>query len=331
MKPSWIKVVFWGCAGIPPAGAMIFGSEDGSTVSVALDGETDVTGEVATTMLGGTVKEVALSVPVGKILSGAVLVGAIIAGVSELPAEVAELPRAEPDPVVGVAPKSDVVTPDSVAVTDALMASVADAVADTEPTSVPDVTEVVADSPSDAVPVIAVVAGVGSVAVSDAVPEVGRPVSSTEPEVADSAPDTVSDVAEPDNEPLSLEIGITEDRLVVSGIGTTEVGMVDTPSLDAIDDNIEEASMPGVSELGTDEGSSEEATVAEERRLSPVSSTEEITSLEGNVGKIPTTVVDSIDVPTDVGMEASGVIVEDPRIVSRPAVIPEEPASDVAV
>lgn len=49
---------------------------------VALEGTTDVGGEGATTMVGATVREVALSVPVGLMLCGAVLVDTTVAGVS---------------------------------------------------------------------------------------------------------------------------------------------------------------------------------------------------------------------------------------------------------
>lgn len=58
------------------------GRDDESTVPVALEGTTAVGGEGATTMVGATVSEVALSVPVGLMLCGAVLVATPVAGVS---------------------------------------------------------------------------------------------------------------------------------------------------------------------------------------------------------------------------------------------------------
>lgn len=56
---------------------MNFGKDDGSVVAVTLDGATDEGGGGATAMLGATVMEVALFVPVGLMLCGAVLAGMI--------------------------------------------------------------------------------------------------------------------------------------------------------------------------------------------------------------------------------------------------------------
>lgn len=59
----------------PPAGRIRPGSEDGSVVSVALDGASAVEGEEATKILGPTVRLVALSVPVGRMVWGGTEVG----------------------------------------------------------------------------------------------------------------------------------------------------------------------------------------------------------------------------------------------------------------
>jgi len=128
VKPSWIKVVFLGCAGTPPAGAMILGRDVGSIVPVALDGTTDVEGDGATTMLGATVKEVALSVPVGLMLCGGALVAMTTAGVSVLLAEAAEPETVEPDAVVTAETEPDAVAPGMEADPDEVTRPVAEAV-----------------------------------------------------------------------------------------------------------------------------------------------------------------------------------------------------------
>ena len=77
---------------------MILGSDDGSVDAVALDGLIDVESDGATTMLGDTVNEVALSVPVGLILCGALLVVMPTSGDFVLLVEGPE-PEAVPDVV----------------------------------------------------------------------------------------------------------------------------------------------------------------------------------------------------------------------------------------
>lgn len=115
-------------------------------VPVALDGTTDVGGEGATTMLGATVKEVALSVPVGLMLCGAALVAVTMAGISVLLAEVAEPETAKPEAVVVAETEPDAVASDSDAALDPVTEPVADAVADSMPDAVPEVTDAVADA-----------------------------------------------------------------------------------------------------------------------------------------------------------------------------------------
>jgi hypothetical protein len=164
----------------------------------------------------------------------------------------------------------------------------------------------------------------------EAVPEDGIPVSDAEPEVAGPVADAVSEVTGPDDEPLSLEIGMTEDALDVSGIGTTVVGIMDeSPTLDATDDRSDETSEASVPEVDTE--GNEVAAVTEDTRLSPVPSREEITPLESGVGRIPTAVVESVELSMGVETETPVPLVEDPRIVERPTVIPDELASGIAV
>ena len=152
MKPSWIKVVFWGCAGTPPGGAITLGKEDGSIVPVALEGTTDVEGEGATTMVGATVREVALSVPVGLMLCGAVLVGIRVAGVSvTMTGEVVEPAAVRSVAVVTVDPEPVAAILDSETVPEEVTTSVAVAVADSVPAIAPEVAEVVAVALPDAV------------------------------------------------------------------------------------------------------------------------------------------------------------------------------------
>lgn len=58
------------------------GIDVGRTVSDALEGTIEVEGEGATTMVDATVNEVALFVPVGLMLCGAVVEGTSMVGVS---------------------------------------------------------------------------------------------------------------------------------------------------------------------------------------------------------------------------------------------------------
>lgn len=108
---------------------MILGSEDGSIVPVGLDEPTKIEGEDATTMLGSTVKEVALSVPVGLMLCGAGLVETTIADVS-IPLVEETTETAEAEAAVAVETEADSLTPDSVTVPEETARPVGDAVAD---------------------------------------------------------------------------------------------------------------------------------------------------------------------------------------------------------
>lgn len=322
---------------------------------MADDGTTDVGGDGATTILGGTVKEVALSVPVGLMLCGAVLVGRTTAAVSApLVAEAEpETEREASEAVVMAEREPDAVTPDSEAVPGEVTRPVADAVADLEPEVVPEVGEPVAGTLSetatevltplsDAVPEVAEsVAG----AEPDAVPEVGTPVSEAEPEVAGPVADTVPGLTEADDEPLTLVTGmtgitseldvtgITEDEFDVSGSGTTEVGIgEEMPALDAAEDSSEETpDAVDDTAVGKSEGSSEDTAETDGIELCPVPRNEEAAPLESTLGTITTGIEEYVEDPVLVETGTPAVPVEVPRIVSRPTVIPDEVTNGVAV
>jgi hypothetical protein len=150
---------------------MTFGRFDGSIVPVTLDGTTEVEGDGATTILGATVKTVALSVPVGLMLCGAVLLGAATARVSvpvaaELETESPEAittPEAEAEP--------DGVTPDSEIVASGEVRPVADTVAVAVTDSLPKV-------------------------VPEGAERLAVPVSETNAELCATLPDAIAAVAE---------------------------------------------------------------------------------------------------------------------------------------
>jgi hypothetical protein len=329
---------------------MIFGREVGNVVSVALDGRTDVEGDGATTMLGSTIKDVALSVPVGLILCGGALV-TTIAGVSVGLAVDTASEMVAPEAVVTPEIEPDAVTTDSEAAPADVARLVADAVAASVPDVVPGVAEELAGTlpdavaevwtpVSDAVPEIAeLVTG----ADPDAVPEVMTPVASAEPEVTGSVADAVPGVTEADGESLKLVtgmtgtspeldvIGATEDRPDVSTTGTTEVGTdEETSATDTIEDKSDEASDATDPGVGRPEGSNEDAVVMTGAEVCPVPRREVTTPLDGTVGKIPIGVVESAEDAVVMETDTPVLVADVPRIVSRPTVIPEDEAKGVA-
>lgn len=72
MKPSWIKVELFGCAGIPPFGEIILGKVVGIVVAV-VDAPVELPSPgplegVAAVILDSTDSDLAVSVPVGLML-----------------------------------------------------------------------------------------------------------------------------------------------------------------------------------------------------------------------------------------------------------------------
>ena len=73
MKPIWIKVELSGAAGTPPCGVMTRGSCDGIAEELEVGAVEEPEADVADWILDWGVRAVAVSVPVGLILSGAVV------------------------------------------------------------------------------------------------------------------------------------------------------------------------------------------------------------------------------------------------------------------
>jgi hypothetical protein len=212
-----------------------------------VDGTTDVEGEGATTMLGATVKTVALSVPVGLMLCGAVLLGATMARVSVPVAAEAELETDDPEAIAMAEAEPDAVTPDSVVVPNGVTRPVADTVAvavtDSLPKFVPEGAERVAEPLSEPKAEVgtAVSDAVTEVAESmagaepDVAPEVGTPVSRAEPKLEGPAADAVSGVTEADGDSVALGSGETG---IISKLDVT--GMTD------INSEVDAAGMMGI-------------------------------------------------------------------------------------
>jgi hypothetical protein len=116
---------------------MNLGRVDGSTVPVALDGSTDVEGDRSRTILGATDKAVALFVPVGLMLCGAVFVGTTTTGVLVRLAEETEPVTVEPEAIRMGDIESDTLAPDSEALSDKVTEAVADVAAEMLPELVP--------------------------------------------------------------------------------------------------------------------------------------------------------------------------------------------------
>jgi hypothetical protein len=148
-----MRIESLGAFGTPPGGAMTFGRVVGNTVPVILDGMTEVEGDGATTIVGGTVKAVALSVPVGLMLCGAVVLGATTARVSVPVAAEAELETESPEAITAVEAEPVDVTPDSEVVPSGEARPVVEIVAvpvtDSLPKLVPEDAERLADPVSE--------------------------------------------------------------------------------------------------------------------------------------------------------------------------------------
>ena len=337
---------------MPPGGAMTFGRLDGSIVPVTLDGTTEVEGDGATTMLGATVKTVALSVPVGLMLCGAVLLGATTARVSVPVAAEAELETEYPEAITtaeadaepdGGAPDPEVVPSGEVR---PVADTVAVAVTDSLPKVVPEGAERLAGpvpktnaelcaTLSDAVAAVAeFVAGVEP----DVTPEVGTPVCEPAPELAGPVADVVSGGIEADGDPVTLVTGMTgmipeldvtggiEDKSDVLGSGMFVVGIAEeTPSVAATEGSSEETTdTVDNSDVGRSEGSREGTAVTTDgMELCPVPGSEEIMPLERTLGLTITGIVASVEDPAVVET-GTPPLVEVPSIVSKPTVIPDE-------
>jgi hypothetical protein len=345
-------VVFFGWGGTPPAGAMIFGREDGSIVSVALDGTRDVAGDGAMLILGATVKEVALSVPVGRMLCGAELVGTTTIGVNV--GATTEEAAVEPVPVVMAEAEPVAVDLDSVAMPDELASPEPDVLAEVVPDTIPPTEDAEAVEEvfpgSDAVPEVCTpvweavpeVTAIAEEADPDAVTDVCTPVWEAVPGEAGPVADAVPEVAEAVGEPLTLVTGTngitpeldvtgtTEVSLDVSGTGTTEVGTGDeTPADDAAEDSKDETAEGEGKGVGTTDGSTEDAAETGGTELCPVPNNEDTTPLESGVGTMPTGVVDPVADPVVVDTGTAPLLGDVPNVVSMPTVIPDEAGTGI--
>jgi hypothetical protein len=229
-----MRIESLGALGTPPGGAMTFGRVVGNTVPVILDGMTEVEGDGATTIVGGTVKAVALSVPVGLMLCGAVVLGATTARVSVPVAAEAELETESPEAITAVEAEPVDVTPDSEVVPSGearpIVETVAVAVTDSLPKVVPEDAERLADPVSKTKAELCATLSDAEAALAefvtgaepDVTVEVGTPVSKADPELAAPVAVVVSRAIEADGNPVTLvtgEVGITSELDVTGRTG----------------------------------------------------------------------------------------------------------------